>query len=155
MVPKKDEKMESRKRVASLVCQKYLFMDSVIGMKWDCFPDRQNVFYKTGKDGQVMQHDRSKELLEVIRSFELLNVGCFTVFIKKKTKPRHTKQQQTKNPKQTMKPPPKIKTPKITPHQTNKPPQNSSKLVILTLLQFHAPVAREGLGNIEDIPALC
>lgn len=116
MEPKKDEKMESRERVASLVCQKYLFMDSVIGMKWDCFPDRQNVFYKTGKDGQVMQHDRSKELLEVIRSFELLNVGCFTVFLKKKTnqatqnnrqknsnkqwnlpqKPKHRKQPHTK-----------------------------------------------------------
>lgn len=100
MEPKKDEKMESRKRVASLVCQKYLFMDSVIGMKWDCFPDRQIVFYKTGKDGQVMQHDRSKELLEVRRSFELLNVGCFTVFLKKNNKPSHTKQ-QTKKLKQT------------------------------------------------------
>lgn len=154
MEPKKDEKMESRKRVASLVCRKYLFMDSVIGMKWDCFPDRQNVFYKTGKDGQVMQHDRSKELLEVIRSFELLNVGCFTVFLKKKNKPSHTKQ-QTKKLKQTMKPPPKTKTQKTTPHQTNKPPQNPSKLVILTLLQFHSPGAREGLGNVEDVPALC
>lgn len=41
-----------------------------------------------------------------------------------------------KNP-QTMKPPPKTTTLKITPHQT-KPP---SKLVTLTLLQFHTPEA--------------
>lgn len=49
-----------------------------------------------------MQHDRSKELLEVIRSFELLNVGCFTVFLKKnQTKPHKTTDKKTQTNNET------------------------------------------------------
>lgn len=92
---KKDGKMEPRKRVASLVCQKYLFMGSVIGMKWGCFLDRQNAFNTTGEDRQVMavwQIQRPSR-----NNRESWTTECWVFFLRKPKAHKTTNRQETPN----------------------------------------------------------
>lgn len=53
-------------------------MGSIISINYLCLQILSHFLLQIGKSRQALEHDGSEEPLEILRRFELLNVGLFS-----------------------------------------------------------------------------